>query len=340
MKFQLRCINFCLRSFAALVLFCGAAQAQNVILHLRNGDRIAGTIVSENTNTVTLSTDWIKELVVPVAKIERREIVAHAASSQSALAASTNAASTNASATNLLAHARFGRPLLSTNSWWSRWKGEASVGADVERGQTDHQLYYGKANLTYAQPYADDPKQFFKNIVNYDAAYGRADGVLSDNRMGGSVKSDFDLTRQYYVYNLGAAFYDELREIDLHYEDGPGAGYHWIKLTNFTANLELGGNYQVEDRSDNTRTENFYTRFGQDISWKLNKQMTLTEKAEYFVPTDYLSQFRFRLESTLSYALIYNFNLNFSVVDVYDTQPAATVPNNDIQLRTSLGVKF
>src|ERR1700733_3131988 len=60
----------------ALTLFFLAtnANAQSVILHLRNGDRIAGAIISENTNEVKLSTVWSRELTVPVAQIESREI--------------------------------------------------------------------------------------------------------------------------------------------------------------------------------------------------------------------------------------------------------------------------
>ncbi len=320
----------------ALLLFASPAPAQNIILHLRNGDRIAGTIVSENTNAVTISTVWIKELVVPVAQIERRED-----STPPTIATGiANAPVPVPAVTNVLKLAKTGELAAPSNSFWHRWKGEAAVGLDVERGATDHQLYYGKANLAYAQPYVSDPKQFFRNILTYDAAYGKTDGTLSDNRMGGTSKTDFDLSRKIYLYNLGAGSYDELRKIDLHYEDGPGAGYHWITRSNFLVNLELGANYQVEDRSDDTHTHTFYTRLGEDVTWKLNKQMSLTEKAEYFIQSDYLTQFRLRFESTLSYALLFNLSLNFSVIDLYDTRPTATVPNNDFQVRTSLGVKF
>src|SRR5690349_19625168 len=58
-----------------LSLVCSAAQAQTVILHLKNGDRIAGTIVSEDTNRVVIATTWIKELPVPLSEIASREKV-------------------------------------------------------------------------------------------------------------------------------------------------------------------------------------------------------------------------------------------------------------------------
>src|SRR5690349_1130643 len=60
--------------FALLVRpVCGA---DTVTLILRNGDRITGTLTSEDTNRVVLSTPWIKELAIPAGQISKREGVA------------------------------------------------------------------------------------------------------------------------------------------------------------------------------------------------------------------------------------------------------------------------
>jgi hypothetical protein len=327
-----RSLNQVWRFLAAVLLLLTGLQiqAQNIILHLRNGDRVAGTILSETTNELKLSTVWAVELTVPVAQIERREVPPQAA----AAAPVTN------TPPPIPLPARAGIQLAETNNWWQRWKGEAEVGLDVERGATDHQLYHGKTILTYAQAYANDPKQFLKEALSFDAEYGKTDGTVSDNSMNGSSKTDLDLTQIIYLYNLGSVGYDKIRKISLRYEEGPGAGYHWIRQTNLLVNLELGSDYQVEERTDGTQTKSTYARFGQNLTWKLNKQMTLTEKYSYSPQVTDFAQFRMRFESTLSYALILNLSLNFALIDFYDTRPALGVPNNDIQIRTSLGVKF
>jgi putative salt-induced outer membrane protein YdiY len=327
------------RVLAALpiILVCAQAGAKNVILHLRGGDRVTGVLVSENTNTVTISTPWTKELTVPVAEIERREV---ATSTNTVLAAPTAIATHKHAETDMTLAGKAAAIAASTNSWRQHWKGEVSLGTDFEQGLTDHNLAYGRAKLNYAHPYESDPKEFFRNAFAYDAEYGKTDGVLSDNRMSGSSKTDVDVSPKHYVYNLGAAGYDKLRLIDLHYEDGPGAGYHLFAQTNFSANLELGANYQVDNRSDNTKVQDAFYRLAQDVTWKITKQLSLTEKYEYFPRIDSLDQYRMRFESNLSCALIYNFCLNFTVVNFYDTHPAATVPNSDLQFRTSVGWKF
>src|SRR2546427_2929670 len=62
--------------------------AENVLLQLRNGDRITGSIISENEKQITLRTVWSKEVVVPVDQILKREKAP--ADSQPAVAAGQN----------------------------------------------------------------------------------------------------------------------------------------------------------------------------------------------------------------------------------------------------------
>ncbi|MDB6016455.1 MAG: hypothetical protein JWR19_944 [Pedosphaera sp.] len=324
----------------AILLTGNASFAQGIILHLRNGDRIAGNILSETTNQVTLSTVWIKELIVPVSQIECREVPPPGAVVADAKPALPVPATNTVAAAKPVKFVVVTAPVKPDIPWFKHWKGDLSVGADMVFGATDRRIYYGRANLTYAQPYLRDPKQFFRNTFTYTTDYGKTDGVLSANRMDGSSKTDFDLNRKVYIYNLGRGGFDEIRKINLEYEDGPGVGYHLLTGSNFVMNVELGSDYQVQERSDNTITRDFYYRLAEDIAWKINKQMTLTEKCEFTPRAQDPSQFRARFESNLSYALLAHLSLNLTALDLYDTRPAAGVTRNEFEFRTSLGFKF
>jgi putative salt-induced outer membrane protein YdiY len=320
------------RWFGALLLILGATcalQAQNVVLHLKNGDRLAGALVSEDTNRVVISTSWIKDLAVPIAQIASREIIPPvppapkpAVQPAPTVAAQTTNVPTPA-VTNSTSVAKSKTPVVAAAPPPSpkpkRWKGEARVGMNYIQGATDQEIYYARLKLTYERPYVANPKHFFRNIFDYSMDYGQTAGVLSANRMDASDKTDFDVgTAKAYVYNLGGVGYDELRKIDLRYEVGPGAGYHLLTLTNLVLNTESGLNYQVENRSDQTRTERFYFRLAEDLTWSPRKQLKFTEKAGFWM----------------------NLSLNLTLLDLYDTQPASGVPNNDLQIRSSLGITF
>src|SRR5579883_1055077 len=156
MSSPLRRLNFIFRTLAliCLLLSAGFAHGQNVILHLRNGDRIGGVILSENTNQLVLSNTWIKELTIPLAQIEKRE-TAPPPTNGMVVATGTNfVPGTNVVLKLASGKLESGKLPVNTNTFWRRWKGDASVGMEVEKGASDHELYYGRANLTYAQPYA------------------------------------------------------------------------------------------------------------------------------------------------------------------------------------------
>jgi putative salt-induced outer membrane protein YdiY len=142
------------------------------------------------------------------------------------------------------------------------------------------------------------------------------------------------------TYNLAGVGYDEVRKIDLRYEVGPGLGYHLVQTTNFFVNTEVGVNYQKEERSDETESSRFYGRLGQNCTWKITPRLSWDEKVEYLPSIDDAELYKFRFETNLRYALLQNLFLNLSLIDTYDSQPADGVTQNDLQLRSSIGVKF
>jgi hypothetical protein len=322
-------------AFALSLLIFAApavAWADAAVFHLKNGDRISGRIVSEMTNTVVIETRWNKELAIPLSEIERRE-----ENTNSSLKVVTGTVAATIPPGPIAVAAAVPKS--------KKWKAEAKVGADFLSGAKNQQIYYGRFKWTYVQPYHSNPKQHFQNVFDYSADYGWTEtpgeeSVVSANRMFSSDKTGFDIDgSKWFTYGLGSGGYDEVRKIDLQYEAGAGMGYHLLAGPKLLFNIESGLDYQVQYRSDETTTKNFFFRVGHDATWKINSALTWAHKIEFFPRTD-SPDFRSRAESTLSYALWRNLSLNLSVLDFYDTQPAQKVPNNDLQVHTSVGFSF
>ena len=51
----------------------GAAAAQTILLHLRNGDRLSGSLIAEESASLTISNSVLGKVAVPLAQIEKRE---------------------------------------------------------------------------------------------------------------------------------------------------------------------------------------------------------------------------------------------------------------------------
>jgi putative salt-induced outer membrane protein YdiY len=306
------------------ILFSVTAWAQPVVLHLRNGDRVTGTITAENLTTVVLTTPWAKEITVPAALILKQELLVPPPPQVAAAPAATNV--------------NVARVVPTTNAPVKpkppkHWTGEVQLGTDLGFSEVNRQLYYGRVKLAYS---FDQLRNFF----DYQFTYGKSDGTLSANRMDGSAKTDFDLSRHVYLYNLAGGGYDEVRKIDLRLEIGPGVGYHLIKLTNFVLNTEGGINYQEQHFSDDTQKESLYFRLAENAAFNIGTRFTWDEKFEFFPRIENWGEYRFRFETNLRYWLKTYLSINLTLLDLYDTKPAQNVDQNDLQVRSSLGVKF
>src|SRR5689334_21858409 len=71
-------INPC-GSCVLLLVVIGAAvtrlEAARLVLHLKNGDRLTGTVLSETTNSITLGTPFMGSIQVPLTEVTNRLVL-------------------------------------------------------------------------------------------------------------------------------------------------------------------------------------------------------------------------------------------------------------------------
>ena len=344
----------------AWLLITTLAQAQPVILHLLNGDRVSGDLVTEDPSRITLTNAILGRFSIPLTAVARRDGVTNLAVAKSSAPVATDPPPPALppalqSKLNDLQTVHVTGNISAEEYQWQRarllsppkppgpkhWSAELYAGLDLAFSQKDRQLYTGRMKLNYA-------RAPLRNNIDYLFTYGWADGVLSANRMDGWMKTDLDLTPRTYLYSLEGAGYDEIRQVNWRYEVGPGVGYHLIKRTNLVVRVEAGFNYQVQNieeiplkRPAFDREEKRYSqRLAQDFRWNIGSQFTFDEKVEYFPELTDLHTYRMRVEANLRYWLKSNLSLNFTVIDTYETQTSTGVGQNDLQLRSSIGVKF
>lgn len=310
-----------------------------IVAQLRNGDRITGELLAQETNHVILATGWAGTLAIPLSAIggvqttsgekliplQAPTVAGGKTSPPPAKAApgkppTTNVASRSAPAKKLQTNLQFGSTL--------------------NFGAKDQELLWGRVKMNYSQPYESNPKEFFRSVFDVSADYGETDGLESANRLLSSFKTDFDYGTNAYVYNVLSTGFDHIRKINLQYGAGPGVGYHALRYPKFELDLESGFDYQFQDRSAGDDTSSVFARLGDSITWKISSRLSFTKKLDYFINVQDANQFRLKLDSNLRFQLIDNLSLNLSVVDYFDTDPAPKVDKNELQIRSSIGITF
>ncbi len=330
------------------------AAAQQFKFFLRNGDRLTGTVVAEDKSSVIITNPLVGRILIPAAQLDRREPVP--ATVATPAPAPPAAPSTNAAIVLTPVQRQRLNDLnqvymagqLSAGEFQKRraalmagprppapkhWSGEALAGIDLGYGTKSRQNFSGRVKINYAE-------KRFRNAFDYLFTYGHTDGELSANRMDATDKLDYVLRTNYYLYALTGAGRDKIRQIDYQLQAGPGVGRHLIQRTNLLFNAELGGNYQLQNFEGGHDTFLFYYRVAEDLKWIISPKLSFDEKVEYTPQWNDVRQYKLRAEANLRYQLLDNLSLILTVIDMYDTRVPPGVEPNDLQVRSSLGVKF
>ncbi len=347
-------------------LLVNTCRADTVTLHLRNGASVTGEMISLDTTFITITNAVLGKIAIPVVEVRRLQKKNTGQAAGQTTAAPLPAPATNqppatpaaqTAPTNQPTQAALPAPAPKPAATAAaqpaankppaaqpppvkpkppkRWTIDAQVGADLQYNQNERRLYYGRAKWTYG-------KERFRSIVDYLATYGKTDGIVSANDMNGSVRVELDVekNKRVFLFNAAGVGYNEIRKIDLGYDDSFGLGYKLIARTNLTLNADIGVNYQRQEFSDGTSKDYGALRLGELMGWKISSKWILDEKFEFYPRFTDIGHYRMRFENNLRYLLSNSLNLNFTVIDQYDTQPASSVTKNDLLVRATLGFKF
>ncbi|MBI1841563.1 MAG: DUF481 domain-containing protein, partial [Verrucomicrobia bacterium] len=309
----------------ALFLPASSALSDTVTLVLKNGDRITGEPVQEGGGVLSLKHPALGVLRIPLDEIAQRSAASPVNSGPALSAASTPATKPAAASVPAAAPVPAPKP--------KDWSFDLQAGVDLGFGTTDRQLYNSRGHAVYAH-------QKLRNTSDLMFAFGKSAGIKSADRLDASMKTDYDLKGRLFLYNLGGAGYDNVRHIDLRYEVGPGLGYHVLRGESFKLNTEVGANYQVNDFSIGNSSESFFYRVAEDAAWKVTPKLSIDQRFEFFPGISDLEKYRLRFEGNLRYSLRQNLYLNLSALDLFDNSPAPGITKNDIQIRSSVGLRF
>ncbi len=332
--------------FSLLCLLGGLASsyAAQMVIHLKNGDRITGSLVSETTNSLTLATPFLGKVPVPLSEIEKRELIPEIRAMSPP--ASPNAATTVTNRSDLgptpelkvippkkppLAPANpEAGPIASAPHFW---KHDIRFGLNTRYAAQDSHEILLITKSTYGHP----P---FRHILESNLKYGTIEGVVSANSLNGSEKTEYQLTPKTYLFSLVGGGFDEIRHIRGQFDAGPGVGFELLKLTNFVWKTESGFNFEKQYLSSDNEQTSYSIRIAEIFAWRVWEKLTADAKVEFFADVAKPGEYRLRLESTLRYPVSTHLSLNLDLIDAYDTRSAPSVTPNDLQIRSTIGVAF
>jgi putative salt-induced outer membrane protein YdiY len=326
---------------------------------LKNGDRISGTIISADTKTLVIKTEYADAVTIKwdyVQQIESSQplyvgtkgqqvIVGPVTTNDSKLAVATKESGSvtvaKADVTSLrnadeekkaeaaldrLQHPRLG----------DLWAGTFDTGVGLVRGNSDSTNFTFGLNAVRAATRDKitlyTTSQFSRSAVN---------GVTSTTAqsISGGVRYDLNINDKSFGFGTVDLFNDRFQDLDLRTVIGGGGGIHAIKNTHTTFDVLFGGTFNRE----------FFTTFnrssaevlvGEALTHKFLASSAFTESVFFYPNMSSTGNYR----TTISLGLVtkltrfLSWQTSFNDYDLSDPPPGKK--SNDLLLTTGLRVTF
>jgi len=336
-------VRFAFVGVLAFSSYLWAEDAAPEVFLLKNGDKITAIQQTVTETNIVVLTSFGANLTIPLDQIvERSPAVVDPEDTAEKVPAPVEEPKTEAATPTSAPEATEAVveekkvPETFAGKFFSNFKPELQFGLEAGSGASDYLNYYGRVHATHGF-------ERWNNIWDAKLTYGKNRGEIASDKLDTSYRLEYDVIQdKLFAYGNPTGGYDNVRAIDYFYTVGAGLGYHILKNAKTTLNFSAGASYQsYKYNGEDDLRDAMYVDFGENFTWNIVKNLDFVESVTFSPKAQDFAVFRVNFEAGLKWTFNKYINLNFTFIDKYDSHPAVTVSDkNDIQIVTSLGVKF
>jgi putative salt-induced outer membrane protein YdiY len=346
---------------AGLVCFLvRTVQADQVTL--KNGDRLTGAVVKSDGKTLLIKTELTGDVTVPwnavtsltssqalhvevkggktvAGKVETQEGKLEVAAPNGAVTEPREAVVAIRNEAEQKSYEKSQHPHLT-----DFWSGLLDMGLNETRGNSALLAFSVAAKAARVAP--RDKITLYTNSV-YATDNTTPPGRTTAHTVQGGARLDYDLTPRFFVFGLADFTYDEFQHLDLRSVYGGGFGLHAVKSKTTTLDVFGGGDYERESFSPNpplvptgVTRNTAEVLAGEELNWKLNNRVTLSERFSAFPNMSDLGQYRFQLDASAATKLKNWLSWQITFGDRYISNPLPGLKSNDELIATGLRLNF
>lgn len=219
-----------------------------------------------------------------------------------------------------------------------KWTGNVNIGASYSDGNTDARSINAAAD---AERRAEKDRWTAKAYWNYGEQRG-GDGEfgLSQRRAGASLKYDYFMSKQLYLFGIAGIETDTLADIRKRYYVGAGVGYQWREEANFKWGSEVGVTFFKTDYKVSEDTDYIAARIANNIAWQINDKTKLENNIEVFPSVEDAKDFYGKSDTKIKTNLSEKMFAQLQWVYQYTARPAAGKERNDNLVVLGVGWSF
>ena len=343
-------------TFACCTLFCFNAFADQVIL--KNGDRLSGTIIKSDNESLIMKSEFAGEVKIQWTAIEqlssdrpvyvilkdgqtifgtvsgargRIEVQTKDAGLVATTKESIQLMRSEAEQTAYLAEVdRLRNPGLG-----DLWTGSADAGLSLTRGNSETLTVAIGAQAARTTT-RDKTSVYFASLLAKNSTTGES--ITTANALRGGFRYDFNLSRRIFAFGSTDMEHDKFQDLDLRLVLGGGLGYKVAKTERTQLDFFAGGAFNQEYFSTGFNRKSGELILGEEVTHKLSSISSLSQRAVLYPNLSETGEYRFAFDTTAVTKLTRSLGWQVTLSDRFVSNPLPGTQKNDLLLTTGLRV--
>jgi len=343
----------------ALMLTVGLARAD--VATLKNGDHVTAAFVDVKDGKLDLHSDTLGDVSIPLAQVvsfsaDKPVTVVQknnqTVEGQLALQPSgdwqvtANGKAQTIAASNvalIMSTDAYQKTQVSTMNPLKEWKGTASLGYALQRGNQDTNNFTTTINAVRerpAEPIFEPHWRTNFDLMTLLSNSEQDDVFVISHTLSTDVRPQYLFTASNFVFGL--VQFDHISTQGLFWRQTYGGGYgrDVIKNSRTTFSILGGMTFVHEKFFGGTWDQSGQVLIGEKLGYQISKRVRLDHDVNFYPNLSNTGQYRFDTATTISAKLAGKFSLNSGVIDLYLSNPPAGNKKNDVTFTTGVGYTF
>ena len=346
-----------------------AVSASASVVILKNGERVTGTWVNVQGGNLTFTSDTLGQLTIPVGKIKsfapsKRAVIVRTDHSivrgqikllpsgswqvnengrvQVVPASRVNIIMPESQYTSLIEH---------TAAPWQDWKGGASLGYSLNRGDQQSNVLSFNVGATRERPETPIFMRHFRTTYNLVMLFSKVTqngSTISSNTLTTNLREDYLFAPNDFVFASAELDHIQPSGVYLRQIYGGGFGRDLIHSSRTTFSV-LGGItfvnqklYTVPPSTAPAPPASQYAELllGENLTMAVTKRIALTHFLNFYPNLTNTGQYLFNTTTGLAMKLTSRITANANFVDNYLSNPVSGSHKNNVAITLGFGMTF
>jgi len=313
-----------------LVSMSFGKEAEVVVL-LKNGDRISGSLTSSSGEVVVVRSSLFGEL-----KIKRSEIRKLDETSPAKKKAFASSKELKPEIPSTVVKEDIG-----TKGWLvgalgvvqlADWKQRLEFGMNLQSGRRDKNDFSLRYDMRKKEGKIDQR-------IQTRILYGETNSDKTTDRAFANYRWRRDISPGVFYESLSSYSFDAIKEIDHNLEQKLGVGYRWVNTDSFKFSTGGGSSGRYRDIAANDAEFSYLVDLFEDIDYRLNKRLRVTQELRFAVPPDETDAYELNFRAAMISDITDSLNLTIRYQLEYDK----SLPRDrreDQRLISAIGMDF